>query len=232
MFLTDNPVDGDFCFHLFCRFGFFSPKKSETGKWAGADLHKWHFPHYFIMFVLKRGFGELKKIKFESGEPALGVHLGWAGEGVGLRWHWPEGPFGKQDLVLVPSHDVSAELPGMRGNTEFNNLGSLCIKKGPVQGIVESNPEALSGSWRKTFHSLKPEDPLFYFIPWFWATSRFQMEKIVGTGLSTTLGFPPETMTIRWSTYKCLLVRAICKFKMPAVGEPKLLITNKHLLFK
>lgn len=34
-----------------------------------------------------------------------------------------------------------------------------------MQGIVESNPEPLSGSWRKSSQSLKPEDPLVYFYP-------------------------------------------------------------------
>lgn len=57
---------------------------------------------------------------------------------------------------------------------------------------MESNPEAVSGSCytrRKSFQSLKTEDPLFYSTPLFSASSRFQMEEMVGTGLSTVLGF-------------------------------------------
>lgn len=92
-----------------------------------------------------------------------GLEKGWVGDGTGRL-------VGRHDLVLVSSNSVSAELLGRRtrGSTEFNNFKSLCIKQGLEHGIAESNPEAVSGSCytrRKSFQSLKSEDPLFYFTP-------------------------------------------------------------------
>lgn len=86
-------VDGHL--RILSQVVYFLPlKKCKTGKWTGADLHKYHFFHYFILSRLERGFWKSEKPSFKGKEPAASVQLGWVGDGTDMG-----GFVGQQDLV-------------------------------------------------------------------------------------------------------------------------------------
>lgn len=129
-----------------------------------ATPWKWHFPHYFSLSITEREFWETLIWRCRN------LQLGCAGDGMAPR---SNGFNGSYPLEQMSSEHTSTELSRQRARGDWGAVLTtwelfVLSRDRNRKGIVEPNPEVVSGSshiLRKSFRSLKSEDPLLYFYP-------------------------------------------------------------------